>query len=74
VLFFEERCLCSVSVFHALHPGHLPIQRGVSAPQSVQTKTVLGFLEIEFRAMGFAQCVWRATDFGSDGFRAMHSP
>ena len=30
----------SVSVFHSLQPGHCPIQRGVSAAQAEQTKTV----------------------------------
>jgi hypothetical protein len=30
----------SISVFHSLQPGHCPIQRGVSAAQAEQTKTV----------------------------------
>src|SRR5687768_8545853 len=31
----------STSVFHALHAGHCPCQRGLSLPQSVQKKAVL---------------------------------
>ena len=30
----------SVSVFHSPQPGHCPSQRGASAPQEEQTKTV----------------------------------
>jgi hypothetical protein len=31
----------SLSVFHAPQPGHWPSQRGASAPQEEQTKTVV---------------------------------
>lgn len=38
------RTFSSVSVFQAPQLGHLPIHRGVSAPQSVQKNTVFVFL------------------------------
>ena len=34
------RGACSSSVFHAPHPGHLPIQRGVSYPHALHIYTV----------------------------------
>ncbi len=37
----------SVSVFHSPHEGHLPAQRGDTAPQFWQTKVVL---------LSFAMC------------------
>jgi hypothetical protein len=43
-LFFElplESTVLSMSVFQAPHAGHLPNQRGVVPPQSVQVKMLL---------------------------------
>ena len=47
----------SASVFHSPQPGHCPIQRGVSAAQAEQTKTVVArgmLMNLGAGADGFA--------------------
>ena len=50
--------ISSLSVFHSPQPGHCPIQRGASAAQAEQTKTVvargMGLVTVGPRSDGFA--------------------